>query len=146
MKFLLFLFAVVISFPCAYSANPVLYYEPTIVELIGSIEQQTFPGPPNYESIVAGDRIEKGWYLKLSSPVDVEKTKNDDPSTNSETERNVKIMQLTWHRSPEFKEKIRAATKSGKKMCIKGHLFHRLTGHHHSRVLMWVDSLEEIKP
>ena len=137
---------VALHFSIAYAANQIVHYEPATVELAGTIEQQTFPGPPNYESIAAGDKIEKGWYLRLLAPVDVVETKDDEPSANSETERNVKIMQLTWRHSPEFKEKVRDATRSKKKVRLKGYLFHRLTGHHHSRVLLHVNQLEEAKP
>lgn len=148
MKILFVILILIVNISLAYGANPILHYEPAIVELAGTIEQQTFPGPPNYESIAEGDKIEKGWYLRLFEPVDIVETKNDDPSANSETERNVKIMHLTWHRSPKLKEAIRSVTKTKtkRKVRLKGHLFHRLTGHHHSRVLMWVDQLEEIKP
>ena len=44
----------------AYGANPILYYEPAMVELFGVLEQQTFPGRPGYESLKNGDEIEKG--------------------------------------------------------------------------------------
>jgi hypothetical protein len=146
MRFLFFLFVAVLTFPWAYGANPILHYEPAVVELTGIIEQQTFPGPPNYESIANGDEIEKGWYLQLSEPVEVVKTKNDDSSTNSETERNVKIMQLTWDdENPKLDKAIRNSTKKKNKVRLKGDLFHRLTGHHHSKVLMSVDQLNEIR-
>jgi hypothetical protein len=32
---------------------------------------QTFPGPPNFDSIKGGDDIERHFYLKLDVPVDV---------------------------------------------------------------------------
>lgn len=145
MRILLVQFAWVLSFTVAYGANLVLHFEPAIVELTGVIEQQTFPGPPGYGSIANGDEIERGWYLRLSDTVDVVETKNDAPSANSETERKVKIMQLTWSSSLKLEEEVRRATKAKKKVCLKGHLFHNITGHHHSRVLMWVDQLKEIE-
>jgi hypothetical protein len=143
--FLLSTLVLILHCSWGYSANTVLHYEPAIVELTGIIEQQTFPGPPGYESIASGDDIEKGWYLRLSEPVDVVATKIDAPSASSETEKDVKIMQLTWNSSGPEKA-IRSATKAKKKVRLKGHLFHRLSGHHHSRVLMWVNKLNEIKP
>ncbi len=146
VKFLFFLFVGAVTVPWAYGVSPILHYEPAVVELTGTIEQQTFPGPPNYESIANGDEIEKGWYLRLSVPVDVEKKKNDNSSTNSETERNVKIMQLTWDDENHNLDKaIKNSTMRKSKVRLKGDLFHRLTGHHHSRVLMSVDHLNEIR-
>src|SRR4051794_13357695 len=109
----------------AYCSNTVLHYEPAVVELKGTIEQQTFPGPPDYENIANGDKIEKGWYLKLSQPVDIIATIDDAPSANSETERNVKIMQLTWSESPELKKSVKNATNLKKEVRLKGYLFHR---------------------
>lgn len=132
------------SLPLAYGSNSIFHYEPAIVELTGVIEQQTFPGRPGYESIANGDEIEKGWYLRLSKPVDVVETKDDAPSAEAETEKNVRIMQLTWS-ARELDSQIRKVTKEKKKVRLKGHLFHRWSGHHHSRVLMWVDRLEENK-
>lgn len=145
MKKLFALFVLIFNFSLAHGSNPVLHYEPAIVELTGIIEQQTFPGPPEYESIANGDEIEKGWYLRLSQMVDVVETKSDAPSAESETERNVKIMQLTWG-NDKLDQVIRNATKRKNRIRLKGYLFHRWSGHHHSRVLMWVDKLEEIKP
>ncbi len=123
-------------------SRSILHYDPETVELSGKIEQQAFPGSPNYESIPEGDQVEKGWYLRLDRPIDVVETKNDAPSPSSETERNVKIMHLAWGENPGLRSKIKDVTKSKCEVHLKGHLFHRWSGHHHSRVLMWVDTLE----
>jgi hypothetical protein len=119
-----------------FAANPIYHFEPEKVQLAGVIEQQTFPGRPGYESIQNGDELERGWYLRLLTPIDVEATNNDTDS-NSETERNVKILQLTWT-SNNMDSLVRKSV--GKRVLFKGHLFHASTGHHHSRVLMWVDA------
>ncbi len=124
----------------AHATSIKFHYEPENVTLTGTVEKQTFPGRPGYESIKNGDEVERGWYLRLVDPIDVEETKNDtDP--NSSTERNVRILQLTWE-SGRVEDQIRPA--SGKRVRIFGHLFHALSGHHHSRVLFWVDSCEVI--
>ncbi|MGK5082784.1 DUF4431 domain-containing protein [Bdellovibrionota bacterium FG-1] len=135
---------VVLSYLCApyfaHATSSKFHYEPEKVTLTGTIEKQTFPGRPGYESIKNGDEIERGWYLRLADPIDVEETKNDtDP--NSSTERNVRILQLTWE-SGRVEDLIRPAT--GKSVKLFGHLFHALSGHHHARVLFWVDSCEVI--
>ncbi len=124
-------------------SRPVLHYEPVIVELTGKIEQQTFPGSPNYESILDGDEAEKGWYLRLDRPIDAIVKKNDAPSSESENELNVKIVHLAWGESQDLDKKVSHATKLKVQVRLKGHLFHRWSGHHHSRVLMWVDQLVE---
>lgn len=63
------------------------------MELAGTLDLQTFPGPPNYESIATGDEMERHFYLKLDVPVDVVPGK-DDHVDNPELEKNVKIVQL----------------------------------------------------
>ncbi len=128
--------------PCPSQAQShKFHYEPEKVQLAGVIERQTFPGRPGYESIKNGDDIERGWYLRLLTPIDVEETKIDaDP--NSSTERNVKVLQLTWESN---QVEVLVRTHVGKKVTLSGHLFHALSGHHHSRVLLWVDSGEVIK-
>ena len=48
------------------AGNAIVTYEPEIVELVGTLDLQTFPGPPNYDSIQKGDDIERHFYLKLN--------------------------------------------------------------------------------
>ncbi len=121
--------------------NPIYHFEqvkPEITALAGTLEKQTFPGLPGYESIKNGDHPEKGWYLRLIRPIDVEASKSDtDP--NSSTEKNIKIVQLAnCYTSPEKK-----LLREKKNVWVKGYFFHALTGHHHSRVLFWVEKMEE---
>jgi hypothetical protein len=130
----------------SFAANPVLTYEPATVDLSGTLDLQTFPGPPSYESTKDGDDIERHFYLKLDAAVDVS-PKGDHPGvSNPEEERNVRVMQLSiaegndalWAR---FRE-----TGKGARVQIRGSLFHRFTGHHHSRVLLGVQDMKPLKP
>jgi len=116
------------------------HYEPEKVTLTGTVEKQTFPGRPGYESIKNGDEIERGWYLRLSTPLNIEKS-NQDSDPNTETERNVKILQLAWESEAVEKMVVRSI---GKTVSLSGHLFHASNGHHHSRVLMWVDASKDV--
>jgi hypothetical protein len=118
------------------SVHPDVYhYEPEIVELRGTIELQTFPGRPGYESIQNGDEAERGWYLRLNQAIEVRKDDKDvDPNTS--TEKNVKILQLA------MKDDVSADQVPLKKeVCVRGHLFHAISGHHHSRVLIEVQRI-----
>lgn len=124
-----------------WAENRVYHYEPENVELIGTVEEQTFPGRPGYESIKNGDEIERGWYFRLLSPIDVELSKNDGDH-NSKAESNVKILQLAW-----FPNKVVGAALPnlvGKKVELKGQLFHAFTAHHHARILMRVEVVEVV--
>lgn len=91
--------------------------------LSGIIERRTYAGP---------DAPERGWYLRLFSPIDVEKRKADaDP--DSETERNVKILHLTFDPESPAGKFIKT---SKARVRLEGTLFHALSGHNHSRVLL----------
>ncbi len=122
---------------CLFAKNKTYHYEPESVELVGIIDRQTFAGPPNYESIKQGDLIETGRYLRLEEPIDIEAS-NKDQIVNSENEKNVKIIQLTF-----MDDDLWNKLKPGKRLKIKGSLFHAFTGHHHARVLLSVDLVQE---
>ena len=49
----------------------------------GTLERKTFPGPPQYESIAAGDEPETVWLLKLDAPVCVSADPNDPSGINA---------------------------------------------------------------
>ncbi|MBI2605897.1 MAG: DUF4431 domain-containing protein [Deltaproteobacteria bacterium] len=120
----------------AHQSSPrqALAYEPAEVELTGTIETQTFPGPPNWESVANGDEIERGWYLRLDRQIDVG-PRLDSNTANTESEKNVRILQIAVGNDSIWKE-----LRDGRRCKLKGTLFHRLTGHHHSRVLIHADS------
>lgn len=116
------------------AAEPIFHFSPSVSELEGFVETQTFPGPPNYESILSGDAIERGWYLRLLQPMTVI---SNDPKTDLgwKTEKNVKIIQIAMiPTDPSDWKKL----SNGKRIKITGKLFNRQTGHHHARVVMEV--------
>ena len=123
-----------------FASNPIFRYEPKKSEIIGTLDRQTFPGPPNYESIATGDAMERHWYVKLDSPIDVV-TSDGDNVVNPETEKNIRIIQLSPNSDDETILKFKK-TKNGTRIKLKGRLFHRFTGHHHARMLMDVDTME----
>jgi hypothetical protein len=123
-----------------FASNRQVHYEPATVELTGRLDLQTFPGPPNYESIESGDEIERHFYLDLIQPVDVVvMEKNNKSAVNGDSFNAVKILQLVvtkdeqWARLRELGE--------GRDVTIKGTLFQRFTGHHHARVLLSIESI-----
>ena len=135
-KLLIWMILISIS-PLSFAAVQIVHYEPEIVELEGVVEFQTFPGRPNYQSIKNGDEIEKGAYLRLNQPIDVVIKPNDNIN---EDERNVKIIQIADDNSVDWQK-----FKLGGYFRIQGVLFHRMTGHHHSRVLIDVKQIERMK-
>ena len=103
------------------------------------MEIQTFPGPPNYESIRNGDRKETQWYLRLVHPIDVD-TNPLDTTGPWEPEKNVKIVQIII--SDEHWEK----RGKGRRVRATGILTHAITGHHHARVLLDIQTMAILKP
>lgn len=138
MKALLFFIFVIAG--NASSGNKQVYYEPEKVELTGHLDLQTFAGPPNYESIKSGDQKERHFYLSLPNPVDVIFTDKDKASAfNGANFYDVKIFQLVVTKDEHWA--ILRKSGEGGHVKIKGSLFQRHTGHHHSRVLLFIESI-----
>jgi hypothetical protein len=128
----------------SFASNQVLTYGPSVVELTGTLDLQTFPGPPNYESIKNGDEIERHFYLKLDNAVDVLPRGPSTEIENPEKERNVSVIQLSISEEDDkLWNRFRKLGK-GAHVKIQGTLFHRFTGHHHSRILMVVSKMQPI--
>ena len=51
------------------NASSCLIYGPSVVELTGTLEAHTYPGPPNFESVGAGDKPLRYFRLALATPV-----------------------------------------------------------------------------
>ena len=140
MRYLFFLI-ILLANP-SFSAGQALTYGPSVVELTGTLDLQTFPGPPNYESIKDGDEVERHFYLKLKKPVDVFPERGNFGIENPETEWNVKVIQLSISEEDDtLWNRFRMIGKGGR-VKVQGTLFHRFTGHHHSRVLIVVSNMQ----
>ena len=137
--------SILLSHSYAFSRQ-VLTYQPAVVSLVGVLDLQTFPGPPNYESIQNGDQPERHFYLRLDSPVDVAPRGEHPAVDNPEEERDVRILQLAIGADENsIRARLRKLGK-GARVEITGTLFHRFTGHHHSRVLLSVNQVMSIQP
>lgn len=117
----------------AFAAPPCLKYEPEIVELKGKVKRVVFPGPPNYASVKAGDQPEPYYVLFLSKSACVQGDPKDE--TNSVTEKDIKSMQLMITDYKKYRPLL------GKNVTVKGQLMHSHTGHHHTNVLVQVESM-----
>lgn len=121
-------------------------YEPKVVTLIGKIVPQTFPGPPEYTSVAKGDEPEREWILHLRTPIEVDADKSSEQ--NKENEKNIREVQLVFLdggklKTPENKYKTwKPFTRKGVTVSATGTLFHALTGHHHTKILMNVEDLQ----
>ena len=120
------------------SSEPIYYYGSTLTTLTGVIKTVTYPGPPNYESIKAGDQAEPEYILFLDHPISV----LPKPGSHGDFEdpyRNVRQLELV------------TISDSGvhvierKRVRVQGTFFSRHTGHHHTNVLMEVKAIEAIQ-
>jgi hypothetical protein len=106
-----------------------LKYEPELVKVSGVVERDIFPGRPNYESIKDGDEPEVYWVLKLSKSICVIGKSDDDIN---ESENNIVELQLilTDNQYKQYHGYI------GHKVIVSGTLFHSITAHHKTTVLI----------
>jgi hypothetical protein len=113
-------------------AGPVncLKYEPETVAVIGKLHRKTFPGRPNYESVVNGDEAETGFYMSLESPICTVGDSGAD-RVAFESVREIQLV-LSEKQYATFRPKL------GEKIRLQGQLFSAHTGHHHADVLIRV--------
>ncbi len=110
-------------------------YEPASVSLHGTLLRRNFAGPPNYEDIHKGDKVETFWLLKLDSPICVVQDRANPDLNPSQT--NVRKVQLVLNKDDS--ERLNALL--GKRVIATGTLFGAHTGHHHTPVLLTVTYL-----
>jgi hypothetical protein len=110
-----------------------LSYAPAIVELEGVLQTKTYFGPPNYGENPKTDSKEEQWILALSRPVNVRGNPGPKSDYDTLSVRDISAIQLVLLGDHE--------ELTGKNVIVKGTLFHGFTGHHHTDVLMNVQSI-----
>jgi hypothetical protein len=115
----------------------VLHYDERVT-LTGKVVSRRFYGPPNYGENPKTDSRESQYILLLDSAIDVIASK-DDPM--NETEHGVKKVTLVVF---DFKAHP-VEPLLGRRVEVEGTLFHAHTGHHHTKVLIEVSSIEKAR-
>ncbi len=107
------------------------------VTLTGTIFRETFPGPPNYESIEDGDTPETYWILTIKTPqcVIAESAENDELY---EVANSTIRFQLAFETSNTYQSQ---KNLEGSTAVVKGQLFIGTSGHHHTEALISVKSI-----
>jgi len=100
-------------------------------EISGTLVSETFPGPPEYESIEQGDAPETSLLVKLAQPVCVDADPADQTGLNSAVPQ-VDEVQLIL--TDEQFARYRALV--GKPVKVSGNLFGRISESHHTPVLL----------
>ena len=111
-----------------------LSYQPTVVELKGTLSVKTYYGPPNYGENPDTDTKEALPILVLSKPVSV--CGNPDPKAGFDRRTVEDVREIQLILTVPHKEFI------GKTVLVKGTLFHAFTGHHHTDVLLDARSIK----
>ena len=119
------------------------YYEPEISTLSGTVFAEIFPGPPEYFDIKQGDKPEKFWILKLNKPITVSAKNGDEEQGVCPLERNVTRLQLVFNFPTVSPQKF--GLHSGKVIAVTGTLFHSITIHHRTDVLVFVEKISPVK-
>jgi hypothetical protein len=101
------------------------------VQLTGTLERRTFPGPPEFESIAAGDAPETVWLLRLDAPVCVARDHKDESGINAGAS-SLKQVQLLLNQD-QYKL---YAKWIGTRVTLRGKLFGAATAHHRTAVLL----------
>ncbi len=108
---------------------PCLPPEPASVTLTGVLARETFPGPPNFDSIADGDAAETYFMLRLDQPICL----SEIPDTS------VPMIQLVFlGNATSSYEDLQASI--GQHLNCRGTLFAWQTGHHHTPILLTVSS------
>jgi hypothetical protein len=112
-----------------------LPYEPATVELEGRLTVQSKYGPPNFGENPKTDAKVKVPVLVLLTLINVRGTPGD--AHNAISVRGVRRIQLIFSNpKTPYKE------STGKIVVVKGTLFHAFSGHHYTKVVMDVSSIE----
>lgn len=109
-------------------------YEPALTELTGKLVLRDYPGPPNFESVEAGDQRQQAWILVLDAPLCVDGDPTSDINTDSVADETEVQLALTAE-SPSLK------SFRERRLQVSGRLFAAHSGYHRTAVLMTVDSL-----
>jgi hypothetical protein len=101
------------------------------VQMSGTLERRTFPGPPEFESIAAGDAPETVWLLRLNAPICVAADHKDTSGINAGAS-SLKHVQLLLNQD-QYKL---YAKWVGTRVVLRGKLYGAATRHHRTPVLL----------
>ena len=102
------------------------------VELEGALRRETYPGPPNYESIAEGDEEQTGYYLHLNEAICARSSGPDVDDASEVPQDSVLRVQLVLDSAGY----ARLQPELGRAVALRGTLFSAYTGHHHAPLLL----------
>ena len=129
--FLLF-FVVFVS--CSQKHSKIYFYELAITTLVGTIVTEQKYGPPGFGENPAEDAKCTIYEIELNEKINVFPNKDAD-LTDADGVFNISKLQLS-----NYGNNIEKYV--GKNCTIKGNLFHAITGHHYTDVLVQVKEIK----
>lgn len=127
MKYLVLLGLVL---PGIAAAEPCLKYSEATIH--GVLSQESFAGPPNYESVAAGDKEETYLFVTLRTPACVSKGRSEFDVAVEKTDK-IQLV-FDWQSAATSHKELQQFL--AKKVTCTGSLFGRHTGHHRTQVLL----------
>lgn len=104
------------------------------VTIAGSLTEQTFPEQPNYADIAKGDAAATYLFVSPRNPICV---RAGNPNDNQPAEAKIGRIQLVFEVESASTEYKRLRSLLGKRVACAGTLYHAISGHHHSAVLLF---------
>lgn len=128
------LLAALLSFSCAAQAYcPDEHQQETFQ---GTLIQRTLPGPPDYESIKAGDEAITYDYIQLEKAFEC---------GNGDEEERIPVVQLIFTGESKYTYSD-LAPRLGKEVLVSGKTLYAHTGLHFTPVLLILDDVKDITP
>lgn len=123
-------------------AAPCLSYSGT-VEITGKLSRHTFPEQPGYESIANGDAEATYFFVSPVRPLCVVEGSTDG---NEPEENGISRVQLVFSEGDSAKAYSALRPLLGNNIQCFGNLFHSISGHHHSPVLLGEAKCSAVQP
>jgi hypothetical protein len=120
-------------------AKECLSYEPAVVTLTGKITRHLEYGPPGFGESPATDAKEIYWYLDLDSAICTATTAGDQSTPEGQGEENIRKLQIVFPNGYPH-----GGGWVGHNTSITGTLFHAVTGHHHTPILITAEQIKKL--
>jgi hypothetical protein len=108
------------------------------VILFGKIVKQGFPTSPNYDSLNKSDKRDTCWVLTLEKNICIAGKKDNDIDVFEKDIKNVQLIFLENGFNKYHK-------MLNQKVMVSGSLTHQISGHHHTKILLIVNSINRKK-
>lgn len=102
------------------------------IELIGTLKKETFPGPPEWESVEKGDEPLIYWILHLERPICMNQPSKDE--LIDVAEKNINRIQINPANLENMYKDYRSLLN--KRVKAAGTLYHQHTAYHVTTVVM----------